>query len=621
MEFSHMIDKDEDEDEGVQGTGELIDDINTSCLDWTNMTREEYSDTDIVIKVATKRCSKVFLYAHEDIRNCRDTIIKIAQQSGEILAYVDNKFKDDNEIVSLCITTYGCNIFKYASHRLKNDEQFILDTLQKKNEYNAQMIKYATHNIISNEQIMLIAIDKNFWAFDHVHPDLKNNKIFIKKAAKKDGRIIILLNDQFANDKELIYACVNSTPSSIRWVKNEYKSDKTLAKIALAEKSNKLRIKQKSYNQQDDFTHIKEYSDGRLIKYLNDDLINDSEIITLSLTNSQWGFEHLNEDKKNNREFILWAIDIQPLIYEFIDEKFKQDFEIINIALKKKPSDTYMQLPINLKNNIEIINQIIKIDCDAVKYIDMHIDVLNDEEFIFNAMKNIDHNIFKYANKRIKLDRELVIKATSIEPTCFQYMTTQFNSEIMKFQTFENKLHDDCALIITLMLFDVNISKFIPRSMKYNTHVKKLITMIKSATNINNENFMEQIIRIDCDAIKYIKHMNIGIDLLNDEDFILNTMKEIDCNIFKYANERIKKDKKLVIKAINIAPSCFQYINTQFNYENMELHTFKNNLYDDIDLAIILMRLDVNASKYLSNLVLDNSNVQTFIKRNKKNKN
>lgn len=458
------------------------------------------NDRDSIVKICMTKCCKIFLEVDEEIRNCRDTILKIAGKNGNILCYVSQRFQDDEEIVNLCMD-YGWNMFEYASERLKDDETFIYNQIKKKYNCNASIIKFASENIKKNKNIALLAIQKVFWSYEHIHNDLKNDREFIKEALEKDGNIIYLIKNEFRHDDELVYLAIHSTPHAIKYVPEKYKSNKKLAKLALNEKTleiheniknlleTNIQNKGISYdkttekrilNQYYEHESHKRHSQGIYIKYLNNDIKYDLDIIECGLRNSYWAYYHLKEDKKNDLEFTTWAIKINSGIYKFIPNEFKSDMNIIDIVLSNY-HDIYYYFPDDIKNDKNIIRKAVSTNYDCLQFVDKNI--LNEEEFIFELMEQINYNVFKYADERIKLNKQLVIRAVEINPLCLQYLTCKLNDNCILEDMKNNNLIDDYDIAIIAINLNINSVKYLSRALKFNKNIKDLIKKIKNNNN------------------------------------------------------------------------------------------------------------------------------------------
>ena len=77
----------------------------------------------------------------------KQIILYIIKNNGLLLKFVNDKFKDDIEIVNIAIANNG-NAIKFASSRLQNDYSICLSVIM--NTYNHKLMKYMSSNLCDN---------------------------------------------------------------------------------------------------------------------------------------------------------------------------------------------------------------------------------------------------------------------------------------------------------------------------------------------------------------------------------------------------------------------------------------------------------------------------------------
>lgn len=595
----------------------------SKLVDYRNLTEEQLSNIDIVIYICIVKSSEIFTKTDNKIRKSRDIIIKIAKHNPTILTYLDDEFKNDEEIVSICLEN-SWDIFNYASQRLKNDDIFIRNQLIKKHNYNSNMIKYATNNIKKNKELVLLAIKKNFWSYGHIHEDLKNDREFIKSALELNGCVIYLVKNEFKNDDELVFIAVHSTPHAIKFTLEKYKNNKPLAKIALYEKTEEIKTNKKKilnsnttsdeitydktincniFNEHHDFEHLNVYSQGYYIQYLSDNLKNDFEIIECGLKNSCWTFCYLDENKRNDYKFILWALQINASIYQFINDEYKKNAEIIEyMTITNNFHDMYNYFPNEIKNKKSVIKNMVSNNYRMLR--DVNPCILDDDVFMLEIMNDTNFRVFEFASKRIKTNKELVIKAINIEPLCMQYIETTLNKECVHVH-FKNDLIEDVDIAIILINLNINSIKYLSNGLKNNKDIKKYIEYVKKYTKYIND------FKNDENVKTCLEHIN---ENNTDKKYTFECFLEISQWVFYYLDETTKNDEQFILNAIKINENVYNILDEKYKgeeyltqYLNMNYKCIKyvdDSLLDNVDYILEKIEtLNYNVFKYASDRI------------------
>lgn len=108
-----------------------VDEIKDKIIKYVFLDLDFYGDLYILLKFASSK-----------LKNDEEFISKILEQSGMFLEFVDDKFKDDKNTVLKAVNKNGQS-YKYCSERLKSDkeifliayENFILHPLTRDDDY------------------------------------------------------------------------------------------------------------------------------------------------------------------------------------------------------------------------------------------------------------------------------------------------------------------------------------------------------------------------------------------------------------------------------------------------------------------------------------------------------
>lgn len=116
---------------------------------------------------------KIIDFCSEEIKNDRDTVLAIVKSYGDNLELLKPEFKDDKEIVSEAVKS--SEALKYASDRLKNDEDIVNLSI----ENSTETIEFASDRFKNNKEFCLSLLRKRHYLLDKVGFDLRNNPEFL----------------------------------------------------------------------------------------------------------------------------------------------------------------------------------------------------------------------------------------------------------------------------------------------------------------------------------------------------------------------------------------------------------------------------------------------------------
>jgi hypothetical protein len=149
---------------------------------------------------------------------------------------------------------------------------------------------------------------------------------------------------------------------------------------------------------------------GRLLRFLGDELKKDEELILFTLQSNVESYPFICSELKNDVDFNLKMVEKIPTVFEFISEKFKNNQTIAREAIKGDSSMFKFVSP-ELKNNKEIIMQ-------AVNKIEVHSYDDYDEYSLFEigAFEDVDSieskdltlNLLDTLSNEFKKDQEVI---------------------------------------------------------------------------------------------------------------------------------------------------------------------------------------------------------------------
>lgn len=140
----------------------------------------EQKDNEELVFLATKENGNTIKFASKRLQNNRDFVIETAKHSAYVLEHVSPILQDDKELVLLCVKSYGMSL-QYASSRLMNDKEVALAAITKTaNAINA-ISKQLREEIGANEPITYL---KSAILSEKLHKNLPIQQDNIKAKCK-----------------------------------------------------------------------------------------------------------------------------------------------------------------------------------------------------------------------------------------------------------------------------------------------------------------------------------------------------------------------------------------------------------------------------------------------------
>ena len=294
-----------------------------------------------------------------------------------LLAYGSDEIKDDIDVIytglNNCNYREG-NICRYISNRLKNDREFIKNTLS--------ALWFASKEIKDDDEIIMLALIENPSYLQCVSNRIKNDKKFmmsfleyeksIDKTETYDSyfHIINSVGYSLKNDVEFVISFLDLQKLRLR--NENYKYLNSLRYVGDDIKKNKEIINMFLSLEKINYEHHKINSryayNCNIYNKIDISLKHDKEIIKKCLELNSCTLKDLPKNANLDREMINLFLDTKHCdvileededILSYIPEKYRNDILIVTKTLQKNGRN-YFYVPNELKNNTDIIANAIK---------------------------------------------------------------------------------------------------------------------------------------------------------------------------------------------------------------------------------------------------------------------
>jgi hypothetical protein len=136
-------------------------------------------DKDAAIQVGQVGLGRIFPmldYCSPTLKNDRELISYLVTRNAENLRVVDNKFKDDEEIVWAALKT-NANSFEYASKRLKDNDDIVRYALAN----SVRQIENVPDRFGKDKKFIIEILKHNYESFQYINQEMKNDIDVLKE--------------------------------------------------------------------------------------------------------------------------------------------------------------------------------------------------------------------------------------------------------------------------------------------------------------------------------------------------------------------------------------------------------------------------------------------------------
>ena len=182
-------------------------------------------------------------YASDRLKDDKEFILDIISKKPIALEFVSKRLQDDEDVVELAIKL-NLNAFKYASMRFKDDKEFVLNLMRKKAEYiengikrastrNLYLIGYASERLRSDPEIAILTLKQDIFTYRCFSDKIKSMRKLALYVVKKEGILLKDVAEKFKNDKEIVMAAVKNNGDALQFASDALKADREIVMAAI----------------------------------------------------------------------------------------------------------------------------------------------------------------------------------------------------------------------------------------------------------------------------------------------------------------------------------------------------------------------------------------------------
>jgi len=202
------------------------------------------------------------------------------------------------------------------------------------------------------------------------------------------------------------------------------------------------------------------------------------------------------------------------------------------------------------------------------------------EEAILESLKKGNHQFIHDASRDIKGNKEFMLKAISIDPTCLRYASDELKNDIEvvmtavrkdghAFKFASDEIQDDKELVIRL-LKDINIDELhIPYSYGRDKEFMDMYRYLSERKYVLRKMIKDK----NADAIRSARFYD---KLLKDKE-VMSMAVSFDAQYFFWVSQELQHDREFITAAVNKQSNILEHVPTEIrNDKNFMLYLIKN---------------------------------------------
>ena len=196
---------------------------------------DKYKDDIKIVTLAIKKNGRILEYASKRLQDNEALVHEAVRSNGGALAYASERLRDDDDIVSMAIDSYGTYL-QHASKRLQDDDDIVMDALRS----NGANLQYASKRLRDDKWYVSLAVKNNSSALEYASKRLQSDRALVLLSVRTYSSNLSYASDILQDDKEIVLEAVRQDGKALRYASKRLKNDKEVVKIALKSDASNL---------------------------------------------------------------------------------------------------------------------------------------------------------------------------------------------------------------------------------------------------------------------------------------------------------------------------------------------------------------------------------------------
>ncbi len=278
-------------------------------------------------------------------------VLAAVRQNGRALRYVDDRLKDDRDIVQVALKNDGMAL-QYASDGLRADKKIVLLAVGK----DSMALQYASDRLRADKEVVLLAVGKDGMALQYASDGLRADKKVVLAALDEDevrgeadmwiGGVIrdpcggfcvkqtlLYASDTLKADEAVVLAALRVDPASLYFAAKTLKANKTFMLQAIKQSGQSFRYVAGTLKDDRAFIFEAIQQNAQSLLYVSKTLKN-RDFILQAVKQNGLALEHANDALRADNEVVLAAVKQNGLALAYVAPELREDREIVRLAIQ-----------------------------------------------------------------------------------------------------------------------------------------------------------------------------------------------------------------------------------------------------------------------------------------------
>lgn len=490
----------------------------------------EFQANEKVVMAAVQQNGLALNYVKE-LQTKQIVVLAAVRQNGLALEFAP-KFQDVEEVVLAAVNQNGLAL-KYVSNRLKIDRTVFLKAVQQ----NGLALRWGNSEQQNDLSFVLAAVNQNGAALEFASKTLKKDPKVVLAAIQQNGMALSYAHEKLQSNQKYVKAAWTNNPEALTCATEALRANKKF---------------------------IVELLEAEIEKSLHEYKVHRHFMLKGSLRT----FQHVHPDLRDNKDVVLRAVRFNPQALQYASEKMRSDLDVITEAVKRD-WDLFQFTCIRLvkEGDVDWSTSSLPEASGILPEYEREFVVNNafrfagvklrqNEGFVLSILKMQEGMAFSYVSKKLKSDREFLVKAVSTGYRVLSYVDEAFQNDKkivlaavqssgIALRWASSRLKADKEVVLAAIkqrpcaLYDADVvlrnsKEFILEAMKQDKTVLQYATKEVALEVVNQRGW----------ALQYVSQA-----LKDDKEFIKSAVCHIG-GVLEYAPEKFRTDPDVVLAAV-----------------------------------------------------------------------
>jgi len=196
----------------------------------------EFHNDKKVVLAAVQDVGYALEYASEELRGDREIVLAAVQNYGYALQHASEALRRDRAIVLTAVRNSATmiqfkreSVLRHASQELQKDREIILEAVKADGLY----LEYVDDEFKEDEELVEIAIATCPQMLKYANENQRSNKKLAAKAVNVDGIALQYLAYSLKNDPKIVLTAVTNNGKALQYASDELRKNKEIVEAAI----------------------------------------------------------------------------------------------------------------------------------------------------------------------------------------------------------------------------------------------------------------------------------------------------------------------------------------------------------------------------------------------------